>query len=74
MIGKTKRVYDFNDKDIIAKMSKDLGITEGKAQNIINKAKKQGSIGNKVHDGLKKATRNKPKIGEIGNIGKGARR
>lgn len=74
MIGKTKRMYDFNDKDIIAKMSKDLGITEGKAQNIIDKAKKQGSIGNKVHDGLKKATRNKPKISEIGNIGKGARR
>lgn len=75
MVGKTKRMYDFNDKDIAAKMCKDLGITEGKAQNIINKAKKQGTIGNKVHDGLKKATDTiKPKISEIGNIGKGARR
>lgn len=75
MVGKTQRMYDFNDKDLAAKISKDLGITEGKAQNIIDKAKKQGTIGNKVHDGLKKATDTiKPKISEIGNIGKGARR
>lgn len=74
-IGKTQRMYDFNDKDLVAKMSKNLGITEGKAQNIIDKAKKQGTIGNKVHDGLKKASDTiKPKISEIGNIGKGARR
>lgn len=75
MVGKTKRMYDFNDKDLAAKMCKDFGITEGKAQNIIDKAKKQGTIGNKVHDGLKKAADTiKPKTSEIGKIGKGVKR
>lgn len=75
MVGKTKRNYAFDDKDTVSKMSRDFGITEGKAQNIINKAQKQSVLSNRLQNGLKKATETKGKAKEtIKEIGKGVKR
>lgn len=47
-LGSTKRDYDLNDEKLAAKISKDFGITEGKAKTFINKAQKQSAFQNNV--------------------------
>ncbi len=48
LVGTKKREYNFNDKSIADKMSKDYGITTAKAQTIIDKAQKQSTFQNNL--------------------------
>lgn len=54
-VGATKRDYNFGDKNVAAKIAKDFGITEGKAQNIISKAQKQSAFMNNIEKTSKTA-------------------
>lgn len=75
-VGTTKRDFDFDDPDLIAKLGKSFGITEGKAQSIINKAKHQSAFLNNIEKTAKSA---KDKAANIAkdlkeNLGKGVRK
>lgn len=61
-VGTTKRDYDFGDKNVTAKIAKDFGITEGKAQSIINKAQKQSAFMNNIEKTTRAAKDNAAKL------------
>lgn len=75
-VGTTKRSYDFADKDVSAKIAKDFGITEGKAQSFVDKAQRQSAFLNNLEKTAKsardKAKDMTKKLKE--NIGKGIKR
>lgn len=54
-LGTTMRDYNFNEEHLAAKIGKDFGITENKAQSIISKAKHQSVILNRVEKTAKSA-------------------
>lgn len=73
--GSFSRSYDFADPQLSEKMSRELGISDGKAQQIINKAAKQSAFANRLREGLKKAAAKKPNVQkEKLDIGKGVRK
>jgi len=73
--GNFNRTFNFDDKDLIPNMCKSLGITEGKAQNILGKAKSQSALSNKIQGGIKKAAGNITNKKDISKgISKGAKR
>ena len=55
MVGTKKQEYKFNDKNLLAAISKDYGITEGKAQQIVDKARKQSAFQNNISRAAKSA-------------------
>lgn len=61
-VGTTKRDYDFDDKNVTAKIAKDFGITEGKAQSIISKAQKQSAFMNNIEKTARTAKDNAAKL------------
>lgn len=61
-VGTTKRDYDFGDKNVTAKIAKDFGITEVKAQSIISKAQKQSAFMNNIEKTAKTAKDNAAKL------------
>lgn len=73
--GNFNRTFNFDDKDLIPNMCKSIGITEGKAQNILDKAKSQSALSNKIQGGIKKAAGNITNKKDISKgISKGAKR
>lgn len=75
-VGTTRRNYNFSDKDVSAKIAKDFGITESKAQSFVDKAQQQSAFLNNLEKTAKSAA-NKAKdmtrnLKE--NLGKGTRR
>ena len=55
LVGTKKQEYKFNDKNLLAAICKDYGITEGKAQQIIDKARKQSAFQNNISRAAKSA-------------------
>lgn len=54
-VGTKKREYNFADKNLAAAIGKDFGITEGKAQQFIDKAQKQSAFQNNIIRAAKNA-------------------
>lgn len=54
-LGTTTHDYNFNEEHLAAKIGKDFGITENKAQSIVSKAKRQSVILNRIEKTTKTA-------------------
>lgn len=55
MLGTQRKSFDFDDKDVVSKMSKTLGISQDKAQNILDKARQQNAFMNNIAKSTKAA-------------------
>lgn len=75
-VGNTEKEYDFADPNLAAKLSKDFGITEGKANNIIDHAQKQSALMNRVEKAFNKTAKSVKEKTEktVKDVSKGVKR